>query len=544
MKKIILLLSFVLSVSFVTNAAAQYGQDQGNPGSTISQLFVTQNNYINVVWGNYNPDSHSYDMLMTKSDNVGNSFEKIINFTDFANSNSNNFGGIQYFSRTTLADDGYIYFVWSDYPNANDESKVYFRRSIDNGNTFEDTIILKSTPGRASIHQLVADKNNVYILINNLRDNKITDLLFYSSDDYGKTFGNGVNLSVDPDTILDLSSIATSNNNVYVVSQGDYWGKSAGDIFFTKSLDYGKTFENIVNLSGDDASQVFNPRLVAHGENIYIVWAEHKYSKDYEIFFVKSNDNGNTFSEKMAINENIEGSNYKTYYGRSQPEISIGDKDTIYVKWYDEGRIFFRKSIDSGNHFDEIINLTGNTRDQLSSSSLASYGNNVYITWNTSAKYPFYHNAFFIAISVDGGNTFDHIANLSVDDGRLIGIANILMTVNNYGVYIVGDPGTSGDNSIIFRAEKHGSLFLEDVKDLSEGLNIAIQNTPSYPTLMISPHFQYKNGASVNSVECIKSLELIIKSNSYPACVKPETKQKLIERGWARQTEFSINNKD
>jgi len=49
------------------------------------------------------------------------------------------------------------------------------------------------------------------------------------------------------------------------------------------------------------------------------------------------------------------------------------------------------------------------------------------------------------------------------------------------------------------------------------------------------PHHQVKNGIMPQDVQCPSPLELIFKStDGSPACVKPETKMLLIERGWAK----------
>ncbi len=51
---------------------------------------------------------------------------------------------------------------------------------------------------------------------------------------------------------------------------------------------------------------------------------------------------------------------------------------------------------------------------------------------------------------------------------------------------------------------------------------------------ILSPLKQSKSGISSDMVNCKPTLVLIIKnSDGSPACVKPETKAKLFERGWA-----------
>ena len=48
-----------------------------------------------------------------------------------------------------------------------------------------------------------------------------------------------------------------------------------------------------------------------------------------------------------------------------------------------------------------------------------------------------------------------------------------------------------------------------------------------------SPKVQIKSGIKPESISCKENLELIFKSTTgVPACVKPETATKLIQRGW------------
>lgn len=48
-----------------------------------------------------------------------------------------------------------------------------------------------------------------------------------------------------------------------------------------------------------------------------------------------------------------------------------------------------------------------------------------------------------------------------------------------------------------------------------------------------SPLQQFKSGIAIDKIQCKDNLQLVIKaSNSSPACVKPETREKLVERGW------------
>jgi len=70
-------------------------------------------------------------------------------------------------------------------------------------------------------------------------------------------------------------------------------------------------------------------------------------------------------------------------------------------------------------------------------------------------------------------------------------------------------------------------------------LNVKTNNTHTVPE---SPLYQFKVGIPANKVVCADGFVLIIKAeDDSPACVKPDTAQKLIERGWAESITSGIS---
>ncbi len=58
-------------------------------------------------------------------------------------------------------------------------------------------------------------------------------------------------------------------------------------------------------------------------------------------------------------------------------------------------------------------------------------------------------------------------------------------------------------------------------------------NSSSRSDIVLSPLKQFKEGISVYDIKCNQGYVLVIKeSNNSPACVKPQTAQKLVARGW------------
>lgn len=88
--------------------------------------------------------------------------------------------------------------------------------------------------------------------------------------------------------------ISSSSNSVYVVWQesvGNYASKNY-DIFFMKSNDEGDTFGDPVNLSNNPGFSE-HPQIAAVGDNIYIAWVDDS-SGERKIIFCKSPDSGMT----------------------------------------------------------------------------------------------------------------------------------------------------------------------------------------------------------------------------------------------------------
>ena len=57
-----------------------------------------------------------------------------------------------------------------------------------------------------------------------------------------------------------------------------------------------------------------------------------------------------------------------------------------------------------------------------------------------------------------------------------------------------------------------------------------------------SPRKQMKMGISAEDILCRNGLELVIRTNGIPACVKPETVDIMQERGMLINTEFSTSD--
>ena len=271
--------------------------------------------------------------------------------------------------------------------------------------------------------------------------------------------------------------IESFENNLYVV-----WQESVTenlpehnyDIFFVRSEDKGKTFSMPINLSNNTKFSE-RPQIAISKNGIFIVWADTTNSNNKEIMFAKSEDNGKTFSKVKNISNNSKNS--------SNQEISAFDEN-VYVVWQESGQnntddsndnnIMFKSSIDGGNTFNNSIELINNTNDAFP--KIDSYANNVYIVWNNENKK---NSGIFFTKSSDKGNNFDGTIKLNEDNN--FGEPQIVVDKDKLLVIWGGLLAKNIDNIYYVKSKDNGNTFT-DSKTFSENI-FGYNNTNDYNKL-------------------------------------------------------------
>ncbi len=142
-------------------------------------------------------------------------------------------------------------------------------------------------------------------------------------------------------------------------------GSHGGEIFFAKSTDGGKTFDEPVNLSNTEAGagkgrftvrRWFNGSLdLVKSKNgtLFATWTEYEGA----LWISRSDDGGETFSEPMHIDGGDE-------VPARAPSIATSPEGRVYLAWSaGEGHnadIRYAISDNNGSDFGEIKNIEGN----------------------------------------------------------------------------------------------------------------------------------------------------------------------------------------
>jgi hypothetical protein len=255
------------------------------------------------------------------------------------------------------------------------------------------------------------------------------------------------NLSNNPGDSFD-SSIAVSGNNVHVVWNDNTPGNY--EIFYSRSTDGGDTFSTI-NLSNNEDSSL-GPAVAVSGNNVYVVWQD---GINAEIFYRRSTDGGISFGPTQNLSNNG---------GASWDSGIAVSANNVYVIWADttDGSfdIFYRRSTDGGISFGPTQNLSNNGGTSFLP-SVAVHNSNVYVVWLDSTPGNF---DIFYRRSTDGGTTFGATENLSNSPGNT-DLPSIAVSGNN--VYVVWSDENAGNFDVFYRRSTDGGTIFDSPENLS-----------------------------------------------------------------------------
>jgi hypothetical protein len=388
-----------------------------------------------------------------------------------------------------------VYVVWQENnPDSSDDNKangiynnyrnydIYIKKSIDGGVTFSKEINLSNNPGFSEHPQIAISGNNVYVAW--IDDNtsapsttiaKNKEILFRKSIDGGNTFDKIINLSNSSNADSYNQEIAAAENNVYIVWQdtpgptADYdtassinadnnsdrsniSDKKNSSIVLRASTDGGNTFEMVKTLS-NSAFESY-PKITAFKDNAYVVWnvgiigdVDHDDNSSNNIhngiFFTKSIDKGNSFSDTIKINSNWNS------IGESQ---IAANGNNVYIVWGGNpdkkvvGNMFFVKSSDNGDSFPHPISLT-DEKNSLNVEVIADKSNIVYVAWQ--ALLPDGNEEILFKKSSDNGATFTNI-NENISNNEGISECTSIAVSEDNKVYVVWEDDTFGNHEILF----------------------------------------------------------------------------------------------
>jgi len=268
--------------------------------------------------------------------------------------------------------------------------------------------------------------------------------------------------------------IHTEKNNVYVVwsdgSPGNY------EIFFSKSTDGGFSFDSTINLS-NNLGPYSLPRMVVNDNNVYATWYDYTPGSS-DVFFAKSNDNGETF-ETINLSKNL-GPSFNPWIAASEDKVFVvwtdGTRDVIEVfgeraeEIVLEGidvsfgiqDIFIAASQDGGINF-KIFSLSDPNVESWNP-RMIMHEDKIYVVWNGRIEDTV--NIYF-SVSKDGGLSFSEPVNVSRSSSTSTDAG---LTVSGKNLYIIWKEQDSENTDIFFsKTMDDGINFIKPVNISKNG---------------------------------------------------------------------------
>jgi hypothetical protein len=177
-----------------------------------------------------------------------------------------------------------------------------------------------------------------------------------------------------------------------------------------------KRFKDPINVSRSPGIFSWLPRMViTSGDpgSVYILWQEIVFSGGThggEIFFSRSIDGGKTFNDPVNLSNSVAGDGKgrltRRIWHNGSLDLAMGPDGTLYATWTEyEGALWLSRSTDGGSRFSRPLRIAGGgSENPARGPSLAVDANNaVYLAWTVGEDRA---ADIHIAKSDDAGRSF------------------------------------------------------------------------------------------------------------------------------------------
>ncbi|MCG2826510.1 MAG: hypothetical protein L6265_07980 [Thermoplasmatales archaeon] len=311
-----------------------------------------------------------------------------------------------------------------------------------------------------SLHPSIAvDLNGtIYVVWEEARDIEQSGywgIYFTKSNDGGETWSNPERINAPSNDGHAPNIIIDQNNTIHVVWSGAPIEENYYEIYYKKSTDGGNAWSEDIRLTyaPDDS---FTPKIVAYGNTLHLVWSD-KRDGNFEIYYKRSNDGGNSWSDDVRLTN--DGGDSKL------PSIGSDLVGNLHVVWYDKRadiyQLYYREGLNCGEQWeDEICLSQGHGFTTLIADSpacLTDSCNNVHIFWQDG---PFGQDNIFY--KKKSGDSWDQEKEIVSGDSRSTHPSSIIDSTNS--LHLIWDDDREGrDLYYNMRAEDWGT-WGEEIK--------------------------------------------------------------------------------
>jgi hypothetical protein len=294
------------------------------PYESFVPSIAVSGSYIHIAWqDNRNGGAYYPEIYYKRSTNNGLTWEPDIRLTYADNHRS--------VPSIAVSDNYYVHIVWHDYRGSNGNYEIYYRRSQDNGTSWDPEIRLTNATNDSWDPVIATSNTNLHVVWMDNRDG-IYKIYYKRSSD------NGVSWSQDFPLITETPyasgpSIVAVDSNLHVVWKDTRDGNQ--EAYYKYSPDNGTTWgidTRLTNAQGNIYSGVF---IAVSGTCLHVIWADNR-DGNYEIYY-KRNPTGNEVEE--VINQKILSKNCfellpNSFFAFTNVKYSIAKRSNVTIRVY------------------------------------------------------------------------------------------------------------------------------------------------------------------------------------------------------------------
>jgi hypothetical protein len=258
-----------------------------HPDHSVTPTIVAMHSNVHVVWQDYRDHGGAGgDIYYRRSTNNGDWFEPTIRLTNFVS--------FKYHYDIIVLEDN-IHIVWDDTRSG---GEVYYIHSTDNGTNWSPENLITNPSDLDIEPKISVSGTNVFIVWASKRGG-IYEVYFRRSTDNGNTW--------DPEQKLTSSNINAFNcditsfdNNIHITWEDHRTGPS-GEIFYIRSTNFGADWSAETRLTFNAAEINLNgPSITSFQEKVHLTWPDRR-NPDPEIFYLRSIDNGDNWESEELL---------------------------------------------------------------------------------------------------------------------------------------------------------------------------------------------------------------------------------------------------
>jgi hypothetical protein len=190
-----------------------------------------------------------------------------------------------------------VHVVWRDNRDGYDD--IYYKRSTDNGSNWGSETQLTNSPAQSDGPSVSASGSFVHVAFHKFLGSGNVKIYYKRSTDNGASWEADVQLTNSSGTSYE-PSISVSGSVVHLVWRDDRDGNF--EIYYKRSTDNGtnwSTDTRLTNASGDS----WYPSVSVSNSFIHTVWQENR-DGNFEIYYKRSTDSGTSWEAETRLTSN------------------------------------------------------------------------------------------------------------------------------------------------------------------------------------------------------------------------------------------------